>query len=72
MIKKSVLIAGQHSTSISLEEEFFAELKNIAAQKNLSLNQLVTLIDSERTTENLSSALRLYVLQFYKNNNGKN
>lgn len=72
MLKKSVLIAGQHSTSISLEEEFFAELKNIAAQKNLSLNQLVTLIDSERTTENLSSALRLYVLQFYKNNNGKN
>jgi len=67
MLKKSVLIAGRHSTSISLEEEFFAELKTIAKQKNLSFNQLVTLIDSERTTENLSSALRLYVLNFYKN-----
>ena len=67
MIKKSVLIAGRHSTSISLEEEFFAELKEIAKQKKLSFNQLVTIIDSERKTENLSSALRLYVLNFYKN-----
>ena len=67
MLKKSVLIAGRHSTSISLEEEFFIELKKIAKQQNLSLNQLVTKIDSERTTENLSSALRLYVLNFYKN-----
>ncbi len=67
MLKKSVLIAGQHQTSISLEEEFFYELKNIAEQQNLSFNQLVTKVDSERTGENLSSALRLYVLAYYKN-----
>lgn len=67
MRKISVLIAGQHYTSISLEDEFLAELKKIATIQNLSFNQLVTLVDSERTTENLSSALRLYALNFYKN-----
>ena len=66
MQKKSVLIAGRHSTSISLEEEFFAALKNIAQEQKISLNQLITKIDSERKTENLSSALRLYVLSYYQ------
>lgn len=67
MLKKSVLIAGQHATSISLEEEFFAELQNIANEQNISLNKLITAIDSKRNTQNLSSAIRLYVLQYYKN-----
>lgn len=66
MIKVSVLIAGQHATSISLEDEFFQEFINIAKEKNLSRNELVTIIDRERTVENLSSAIRLYVLQYYK------
>ena len=66
MIKISVLIAGQHATSISLEDEFFQEFINIAKEKNLSRNELVTIIDRERTVENLSSAIRLYVLQYYK------
>ncbi len=67
MRKISVLIAGQHSTSISLEEEFLAELKKIATKEKISLNELITKIDSERKTTNLSSAIRLYVLDFYKN-----
>lgn len=67
MRKISVLIAGQHSTSISLEEEFFTELKKIANIKKISMNQLITEIDSIRTTENLSSAIRIYILSFYKN-----
>lgn len=66
MQKKSVLIAGRHSTSISLEEEFFSALKNIAQEQKISLNQLITQIDSERKTGNLSSALRLYVLFYYQ------
>ena len=66
MIKVSVLIAGRHATSISLEEEFFAELLNIAAEKKLSRNQLITLIDKTRTAENLSAAVRIYILQYYK------
>ena len=67
MIKISVLIAGRHATSISLEEDFYQEFINIAKEKNLSRNELVTIIDRERTVDNLSSAIRLYVLQHYKN-----
>lgn len=66
MLKKSVLIAGKHSTSISLEEEFFAELKAIAREQNISVNKLITDIDVNRNTDNLSSAIRIYVLQHYK------
>lgn len=66
MIKISVLIAGRHATSISLEEDFYREFSNIAREKNLSRNELVTIIDRERTVDNLSSAIRLFVLQYYK------
>ena len=67
MLKKSVIIANRHSTSISLEAEFMAELESIAKQKGLSINQLVTEIDSKREHENLSSAIRIYILQHLKN-----
>jgi predicted DNA-binding ribbon-helix-helix protein len=63
-MKRSVRIA-RHNTSISLESEFWDELKKIAMQDNLSLNQLVMRVDSKREG-NLSSALRLYVLKRLK------
>ncbi len=66
MIKISVLIAGRHATSISLEEEFYEEFLSIAAEMKMSRNQLITLIDRTRKAENLSSAVRLFVLQYYK------
>lgn len=66
MLKKSVLIAGQHATSISLEEPFFAELQIIVSERNVSLNKLITEIDMERQEENLSSAIRVYVLNYLK------
>lgn len=66
MIKISVLIAGRHATSISLEEEFYEEFLNIAAEMKMSRNQLITHIDGTRRAENLSSAVRLFVLQYYK------
>jgi predicted DNA-binding ribbon-helix-helix protein len=64
MKKRSVKISG-HVTSISLEDEFWAELKKIAAQEKLSMNALIAKIDSTRKS-NLSSALRIYVLQHLK------
>lgn len=67
MLKKSVVIANRHSTSISLEQEFMDELQEIAHRKNLSINQLVTEIDSTREQENLSSAIRIYILKYLKN-----
>lgn len=66
MRKLSVIIANRHSTSISLEKEFFDELKQIAEAEQISLNQLVTKIDAERTNDNLSSAIRVYILNYLK------
>lgn len=66
MKKFSVLIAGRHATSISLEEEFYQELLEIAASKKITVSALVTEIDETRTTPNLSSAIRLYILKNLK------
>jgi len=63
--KRSVIVAG-HRTSVSLEEPFWARLKEIAHARNKSINDLVTEIDSMEPAGgrqgNLSSALRLFVL----------
>ena len=62
MRKRSITIDG-HRTSISLEDAFWIELTAIAADRSLSLNALVSEIDHGRgTAGNLSSALRLHVL----------
>ncbi len=66
MKKISVIIAGRHSTSISLEPEFVDELRFLAKRKNKTINELVTQIDSERQQENLSSAIRIYILKQLK------
>jgi predicted DNA-binding ribbon-helix-helix protein len=58
--KRSVRVAG-HRTSISLEEEFWAALQELARRRGISMNQLVAEIDAGRQG-NLSSALRLFVL----------
>ena len=67
MRKRSVIIANRHNTSISLEEEFMQELENIALAQHKTINQLVTEIDSARTSPNLSSAIRIYILEYLKN-----
>lgn len=66
MIKISVLIAGKHATSVSLEQEFYEALLDIATQEKQSLNQLITHIDENRRTENLSSAVRIYILKHFQ------
>ena len=63
--KRSVIING-HKTSVSLEDAFWSEVKAIAAERNLSLTELVSLVDHERgEVGNLSSAIRLFVLARY-------
>ena len=66
MIKRSVIIANRHQTSISLEDEFYAELQEICKKKNKSINEVITEIDSTRTNPNLSSAIRIYILNELK------
>lgn len=63
MKKKSVIIAGRHQTSISIEDIFWNELQKIAKEKGLTINRLVTEIDSLRESDNLSSAIRIYIMR---------
>src|SRR5262245_53462063 len=61
VVKRSIVVAG-HKTSISLEDDFWRMLKEIARERDLTLSELVATIDSERRRGNLSSAVRLFVL----------
>jgi predicted DNA-binding ribbon-helix-helix protein len=61
VVKRSIAIAG-HATSISLEEPFWQALRLIAREQGISLAALVALIDGRRARANLSSALRVHVL----------
>lgn len=63
--KRSVRIAG-HRTSVSVEDEFWESLKDIAKRDALSLDALIARIDEGRST-NLSSAVRLHVLRDLRN-----
>ena len=67
MKKISIVVAGQHYTSITLEEEFYEILQSIAKEQNKSINALVTEIDINRDNKkNLSSAIRIYILEHLK------
>ena len=65
VVKRSIVIAG-HKTSVSLEDAFWDALKEIAAQRKATLSDLVASIDSSRTQGNLSSAIRLFVLDYFR------
>jgi predicted DNA-binding ribbon-helix-helix protein len=62
VIKRSLVIAG-HRTSVSLEDAFWRRLQAIAAERGLSLNSLAAMIDASRDGANLSSAIRVFVLE---------
>jgi predicted DNA-binding ribbon-helix-helix protein len=65
VIKRSIVIAG-HKTSVSLEDAFWRGLKDIARERNVTLSDLVAVIDHDRRHGNLSSAIRLFVLDYYR------
>lgn len=62
VIKRSIVIAG-HKTSVSLEDAFWQELKRIAGHQRTTLSSVVSGIDTQRQQGNLSSAIRLFVLE---------
>ena len=66
VIKRSIVIAC-HKTSVSLEDAFWKGLKDIARSSDRTLSELVAAIDLERRHGNLSSAIRLFVLDHYRN-----
>ena len=69
IVKRSVKIAG-HTTSVSLEDAFWSALKEIASGRNTTLTKLITLINTKREHPNLSSAIRLFVLNHFHERTG--
>jgi predicted DNA-binding ribbon-helix-helix protein len=66
VVKRSIVVAG-HKTSVSLEDAFWRGLKDIASSRGMTLSDMVAAIDSHRQHGNLSSAIRLFVLDHYRN-----
>jgi predicted DNA-binding ribbon-helix-helix protein len=65
VVKRSIVIAG-HKTSVSLEDAFWKGLKEIASNREMTLSDLVGTIDTDRHHGNLSSAIRVFVLDHYR------
>jgi predicted DNA-binding ribbon-helix-helix protein len=65
VIKRSIVV--QHrKTSVSLENEFWNAFREIARERDMTLSDLVASVDAERKNSNLSSAIRLFVLDVYR------
>jgi predicted DNA-binding ribbon-helix-helix protein len=63
--KRSIVVAG-HKTSVSLEDAFWNALLDIADERGMTLSRLVGLIDADRQHANLSSAIRLFILEAFR------
>jgi len=68
--KRSIVIAS-HKTSVSLEDAFWAALGEIARGRGMTISKMVGLIEKDRSQGNLSSAIRLFVLEHYRSQVGK-
>jgi predicted DNA-binding ribbon-helix-helix protein len=68
VVKRSVAIDG-HKTSVSLEDAFWKGLKEIAENQSQTLSEIVSAIDTDRHRGNLSSAIRVFVLHHFRNEN---
>ena len=65
VVKRSIVIGG-HKTSVSLEDAFWSGLKEIAVSRRTTISDLIAAIDGRRQLGNLSSAIRLFVLESYQ------
>jgi len=70
VLKRSIVIGG-HKTSVSLEDAFWKALKEIAIGRSTTLSDVVSTIDAGRQQGNLSSSIRLFVLDFYRSRIGE-
>jgi predicted DNA-binding ribbon-helix-helix protein len=64
-VQKRTVRVGAHLTSLTVEDEFWEGLKEIARERQLPLNTLITDIHKQRKHANLSSVIRLFVLERY-------
>ena len=65
VLKRSIVLDG-HKTSVSLENEFWQALREIAGREEKTVSMLVGRIDHDRTCINLSSAIRVFVLNYFR------
>jgi len=70
-ISKRSIVIGGHKTSVSLEDVFWSDLKQIAHAEETTLSELIAKIDESRQWGNLSSAIRLYVLEHIRTKSGR-
>jgi predicted DNA-binding ribbon-helix-helix protein len=64
-VKKRSIVIGGHKTSISLEDSFWTSLKQIARARTTTLSELIGSLDAGRENGNLSSTIRVFVLDHY-------
>jgi len=69
IVKRSVAIGG-HKTSVSLEDVFWEALREIASQRGATLSAVLDDIDAHRNSSNLSSHIRMFVLDYYRTRGG--
>lgn len=67
-VKKRSIVIGSHKTSISLEDSFWTSLKQIARERATTVAELITALDATRNGGNLSSTIRVFLLDHYRNN----
>lgn len=65
VIKRS-FYAGGRKSSVTLEDEFWHSLRSIAAEEEISVSHLIHMIDQQRISTNLSSSIRVFVLEHYR------
>jgi predicted DNA-binding ribbon-helix-helix protein len=65
VVKRSIIVGG-HKTSVSLEDAFWQGLKDIAYGRRATISGLISDIDHQRSQGNLSSTLRLFVLDHFR------
>ncbi len=65
IVKRSIVL-GRHKTSVNLEHPFWSSLKEISKEGGISLAELISEINANRQQANLSSALRVFVLNHFK------
>ena len=66
IVKRSIVVGG-HKTSVSLEDAFWTDLREIAHESRATMSSLVAGIDKAHHPGNLSSAIRLFVLEHWHN-----
>ena len=66
MITKRSVMVKNHKTGVTLEDDFWQALHEIARLRRVSLSRLISSIDADREFANLSSAIRLFILKFFK------